>query len=784
MAHLKYLLIENYRGASTRFRLEFEPTKLVTLIFGENGTGKTTIADALDAIGNLSPGSLRDMSSTSPRRHIPTIGKSASDVTMELATETDTWSTTLTADNLSTTPAPWPRILVLRRSKIRRFIDAPPAERFAELRSFIDVENVERSEDALREVVRDVRRDYDESVRQQAEAESQLLRVWDAEGRPGPSQIEWARDVAQQDITQLAAVAASLRELDNDIRRTDAALNSFQLASQVVAERERAVEAAQRDAQTVAGGATDRELKLASILTDVREYLSPGEDPEQCPVCMQAIPLHGLQGALDARLQEHERHTRAATANEAAISSRNAAAAAASTAGAALVSSAARLYSNATNHPHEILQRLGITEEAYPLLSKQEGISVESIAEAEKLVSVLIPALGDINDAEQAATRLSGQVNSVREFERQVRESSLKSRELEALATALSEAYDVARLARLSFTQDILDEVTTECNRLYSSVHPGERIELSRLELDQRQRGSLLQSAKFEGHDNVVPQAYFSESHLDTLGFCYWLAIAKRENANRDAIVVLDDVFTSIDAPHLSRIAQMIAAEATNFAHVIITTHQRPWRDLYKYHRGPGASTQMIELQNWSLARGLSAYRTLLAIEELAATLEATPFDRQISCSKAGILLEATLDHLALQYRCRVARSHDGDYTLGELMDGTASLFRQLEVHRPDLDASGNPQSPPSYTASTDANAVMTELRGMAFLRNQVGAHYNAPAADISDADIRRFAELTVKLARELGCISCGQMPGRETGTHFRCSCSEPREIRLLPLRI
>ena len=783
MAHLKHLLIENYRGASTRFRLEFEPDKLVTLIFGENGTGKTTIADALDAIGNLSRGSLGDMSSTSPRKHIPTIGKTSASMVMELGTATETWCTTLTADTLTTTPVLGPRILVLRRSKIRRFIDAPPADRFAELRTFIDVEPVERSENALREVVREVRRDYDEAVRQQSEAEEQLQRVWEAEGNPGADQLEWARDVAQQDVTTLIADATALRRVDDGLRDAEAALNNYQAAAQTSAERDQELAAALQDIETLAAGATEREIDLISVLSDVRGYLRPGTDPDQCPVCRQAISLEELGNTLDERLQAHQQHTQLRAARVEALSRQNAAASAATTTGATLVAAAAHLFSDVNSHTHEVVQRVGIEEHDYPLLSRQEPFSVESIAEAEKLIAALAPNRTNFNDAERGATRLSGQVNAVREFERQVRESSVKSIGLEALATALSEAYDVARLTRIQFTQAILDEVTTECNRLYSLVHPGEPLELSRLALDERQRGSLIQSARFEGHDDVVPQAYFSESHLDTLGFCYWLAIAKREHANRDAIIVLDDVFTSIDSPHLSRIAGLIADEASNFAHVIITTHQRPWRDLYRYQRGPGASTQMIELQNWSLTKGLSAYRTLLAVEELAASLEATPFDRQISCSKAGILLEATLDHLALQYRCRVARAHDGDYTLGELMDGTQSLFRNLEVHRPELDTEGNPQTPPAYTVSKEAEAIFTDMRSLAFLRNQVGAHYNAPAADISDADIRRFAELAVRLARALGCDACGQMPGKDTGTHFKCGCREPAEVRLLPLR-
>lgn len=68
MARVDRLVVENYRGASTRLQLDFETSKPVALIFGENGTGKTTIADALDALGNSSKGSLEEKSSTRSAR--------------------------------------------------------------------------------------------------------------------------------------------------------------------------------------------------------------------------------------------------------------------------------------------------------------------------------------------------------------------------------------------------------------------------------------------------------------------------------------------------------------------------------------------------------------------------------------------------------------------------------------------------------------------------------------------------------------------------------------------
>ena len=45
---LMSLTVENLRGAVTPFTLAFEKSKKLTIIYGENGTGKSTVADAFD----------------------------------------------------------------------------------------------------------------------------------------------------------------------------------------------------------------------------------------------------------------------------------------------------------------------------------------------------------------------------------------------------------------------------------------------------------------------------------------------------------------------------------------------------------------------------------------------------------------------------------------------------------------------------------------------------------------------------------------------------------------
>lgn len=64
------LQFKNFRGAAKPVTFEFQSNQSIVLIFGENGTGKSTIADALDFLCNNEFGSLTLRSGTTPKNHI------------------------------------------------------------------------------------------------------------------------------------------------------------------------------------------------------------------------------------------------------------------------------------------------------------------------------------------------------------------------------------------------------------------------------------------------------------------------------------------------------------------------------------------------------------------------------------------------------------------------------------------------------------------------------------------------------------------------------------------
>ena len=84
---LKSLTLTAFRGSSRTLKLDFEKNRKLTLIYGENGSGKTTICDAFDFLAKDDLGSLNGKGlGAGLHKYWPAAGRVASDLSVELET--------------------------------------------------------------------------------------------------------------------------------------------------------------------------------------------------------------------------------------------------------------------------------------------------------------------------------------------------------------------------------------------------------------------------------------------------------------------------------------------------------------------------------------------------------------------------------------------------------------------------------------------------------------------------------------------------------------------------
>ena len=178
-AKVSKLSLFGFRGATQPVEINFDTSKPVTLVFGENGTGKSTIADALDFVCNRHFGSLEDRSmSAQPKSHVTSLGQDPKKLKVLLTASVGNFTGTLSKDGPIITPATGcPDAQILRRSNILQLLDAQPKQRFEALKTFIAVPGIENSENALRVAEKNVKDSYEEAFRAYTQANDELEKL-------------------------------------------------------------------------------------------------------------------------------------------------------------------------------------------------------------------------------------------------------------------------------------------------------------------------------------------------------------------------------------------------------------------------------------------------------------------------------------------------------------------------------------------------------------------------------------------------------------------------------
>lgn len=327
----------------------------------------------------------------------------------------------------------------------------------------------------------------------------------------------------------------------------------------------------------------------------------------------------------------------------------------------------------------------------------------------------------------------------------------------------LAKALELVEDERRNFASAKLAQIADRVGVLYEAVHPGEGLNKISLQLDPNKRASLEIGASFCGQD-TKPQAYFSDSHLDTLGLCVFLALSAMEDADK-TVLVLDDVLASVDEPHVDRLIEMLYSEALKFRHCIISTHYRPWKQKLRWGWLQNGQCQFVELTRWTAANGLTIVNSIPDVERLRKLAAETPPDCQLVCSKAGVILEAALDFLTLQYECAVPRKQSGSYTVGELLPAVSGKLRQalrIEV------LTGTEGSGHRLYKTVSLGPYLDEISRIAQARNVFGCHFNQISFELLDTDALGFGQQVLGLIEVLVDGEAGWPKNGKSGEYWQ----------------
>jgi hypothetical protein len=754
-APLKLLSITAFRGSSTTFTLPFEKGRKLTLVYGENGTGKTTICDAFEFLAHGRVSSLDGYGlGKGLERYWPTAGKMVGDLSVKLETSAGTCSGKVVGKDVNVTPTTSrPKIELLRRQQILDLIKAQPAERYEAIKRFIDIATFEASEEALRQQTRNLLKERTAAEQAEGQSLQELQDFYEAAGEPtGLNAVTWAKQKIAEPTTNLdgdIAAIGKLRAAFDALRvfpeRAETRQKTLVEAASALAEAETALLAA---ANAAIGGTAD----ALALLEAGSKYLHDHPDATECPLCRSQENSAGLADALAARLADLEA-LRSATGKRQQC--------------ATALTTAQNAMTQLNTDYEDALAAFAAAKDSHPWRADVVLPGDAPDVDLPSLSAWLAAneATAQAWSAAEASWRGENKfVQTLSAASARYEQNLAERTELTTLVPKLGEVLKHCIEQRQVFTNKIIGEIAQEVGKLYEQVHPGEGLDKIALPLDPKKRASIELEAKFSGQD-VPPQAYFSQSHLDSLGLCVFLALAARDQPS-ETVLILDDVLGSADEPHVERVVGMVYAVSENFRHTIVTTHYRPWRERFRWGSlKPGQPCQFVELTQWSIEDGMSRVGCLPEIDLLKGLLAQTPPDTQSICSKAGVILEYALDYLTLRYECRIPRRHGDPYTLGDLLSAIDKKLRDaLKVEIRD----GLTDSTAAPTKVIQLKPILEELSRIAQVRNALGAHFKAISFDLLDQDAIGFANHVVQLVDALSHPDDGWPTNDKSDSYWR----------------
>jgi energy-coupling factor transporter ATP-binding protein EcfA2 len=343
-------------------------------------------------------------------------------------------------------------------------------------------------------------------------------------------------------------------------------------------------------------------------------------------------------------------------------------------------------------------------------------------------------------------------------------QNALRERnEAQAVFLQLDLIYHQMIEARKDGLDRLLTQLQGDFITLFEKLHPKEGFQAISLIISRVKRSSIEMEAEIKGHLAMHPYGNYSEGHLDSLGLCLFLAFIRRFNPNFK-LIVLDDVLTSIDAGHRMRVARLLAEEFSDYQ-IILTTHDELWANELKVIMGSkGIKLRFLRLKPWDLAHGTDTDEYVTSDWQFYQQL-VKEGHKQDAVAGVGRSLEKFLATMRRNLGLAVPATQDDLYTLGVLYD---PFFTWIERHpfaradRPDV--------------LSDFNALKDELDGYWRLRNWSGSHFNDWGVAVSPIEAKDFIQIVQELVALFECPVCASPVIYDSATNLlHCPVCEPQ---------
>ena len=605
---LDTLTVSGFRGISGTETFQFGGEN--NIVVGPNGTGKSTIGQALEYLltGQVSSFTGTATGRINKRTHLPNRRTDPVDVFVEARFVDESGSFDVrrefTSRGLEATRRP-PEfkqlldladqgLLKLTREQLLDLVVSTPGDRKNELQALLNVEEIDTRRRQLKRLARKAEQEAESRERDRNRAADQVRDALDInsvtsdEIRTAVNELrdrlggEVIEDIDSADSFRAGlsgpAEQASHPLQETSVRQaletvTDWLTTSANDFEGNLTEFAESVQALQSDKEALARLSEFELVEQGCALVD--------DHTARCPLCRAEYDQGELVPRLDARrrrLQRIEERVKAVQQQRNTLQSQ--------------IDSPIQSLRQLTDHLpssvvgipldplSELHEQLTAVENEFEhdMVNETESINVEVLsggiefdepmrcartllAEAESVApaSELQQAWDALQTAEEGVATYQPACDAYRKYDQ--------------AATELRAAHEDFLAARDTILADVYETIAESFSHYYTQINP-----------DEEGLGSMLTptntgvkfSVGFHDGGDHPPHALHSEGHQDSMGVCLFLALVEHFSPLNRTPIVLDDVVMSVDAGHRARVARLLEDLSTDFQ-FILTTHDKSW---------------------------------------------------------------------------------------------------------------------------------------------------------------------------------------------------------------
>jgi DNA repair exonuclease SbcCD ATPase subunit len=731
---LTRLTMRGFRGVPGAMEIDFGSGQSLA-VYGDNGTGKSTIADALEWYFT---GGIELLSHEGRAHAIKNLGAGDGETSVEVATSGALGGKVSFPDERA--PEAFGvaarETFLLRGRTLADFINKSKTEKWKALAELLGLDAVE----ALRQDLQKARGDIRKRVKLAEEKITSARRSIAADDAALTEESvlatlqEICRGLGVSEPDSLASVAdPSWIAAVGGTGGGPGAPRLETLVSSAAALRAPAVdEKPIRAWNQLLASPKGADLSRLALFREADALLASAAAAKGCPLCGQAMPAAKLAARVKDTLSGLVEATRELEKAREGVQAWRDSFAAALDARRAVFEQARALKVTLDEPPAPS-----------PAPARDEPIDLEGLRALSKLVEVWdVGARAALQAKAPAAspTRQSqlAMLAVICEHVRAWRGAAaelLRARKALELAERVYDAYEERQRRQL---EEMLGSISGRVAEIYGALHPGEN--LSGISVEPWTAKGLELAVQFHGVKQRPPHGVLSESHLNSLAIALFLAMAQTFN-EKLRFLVLDDVINSFDLEHRGEL--------------VVLTHDRQFFD-HLVRRAP--SWRRLEITSWSYEQGPRTTSDRAGGSLAEAQERLAQGDVGGAATKARRALEQLLQEVceALQAALPFRRGAKNDQReIGELLRG---VRRVLKEH---AKAMAEEMEPLLKNLEADVQATLN-----------VEAHASrgqAAAAEV-EAALRRVSQLD----RLWSCPECGtRLWHKGTPESARCKCGK-----------